>query len=72
MKVPAPFLLISVFKSKIRTHFIYSYRGIFEPPAPLFAPCTTLFSWVPFSAHFATLFAHPAPESAHFCYHLGV
>ena len=36
MKVPAAFLLISVCKSKIRTHFIYSYRRIFEPPAPLF------------------------------------
>ena len=70
MKVPAAFLLISVFKNKIRAHSIYSYRRIFELPVPIFAPCTTLCSWVPFSAHPATHFAHPAPESAHFCYHL--
>ena len=56
-----------------------SLRGFSEPgwrppetkthtavPAVMFTAC----SWVPFSAHPATLFAHPTPTSAHVCYHL--
>ena len=67
MKVPDAFLLISVFKIKIRTHYIYSYRRIFELHAPLLC---SLRGIMPFSAHPATRFAHPVPESVNFCYHL--
>ena len=84
------------FISGIRTHSIYRYRRMFEPPRPptttttttttppppptpptppphthtIFAPAPHYANGYLFSAHPATPFAHPAPLSAYFCYHL--
>ena len=44
--------------------FQYCQQTLFS-----YGPITTASS-IPFSAHPMTLFAHPAPESAHFCYYL--